>query len=178
MTAGDKPMTDSKSAVDRELLRRFVEFSAWVTAFSTVDLWGTGQAAAYLDTVIEQVGEAALRNLLESCSLPDDQPEPAAFGSEELIAVAGSIVKLWYVGVWYQPEQTPARPDVPGQRSPEQMGMPEARRQPPFVVSPAAYTEGLLWRAIGAHPAGAKAPGYGSWAVEPTFEDYAQGEIA
>jgi len=27
--------------------------------------------------------------------------------------------------------------------------------------------EGLLWTAIGAHPAGAKAPGYGSWAEQP-----------
>ena len=39
-----------------------------------------------------------------------------------------------------------------------------------FVVSPAAYTEGLLWRAIGARPHGAKAPGYGSWAAPPRIE--------
>jgi len=28
-----------------------------------------------------------------------------------------------------------------------------------------------LWRAIGAHPSGAKAPGYGSWVNPPVFED-------
>ncbi|HYO83919.1 MAG TPA: hypothetical protein VES20_21125, partial [Bryobacteraceae bacterium] len=36
-----------------------------------------------------------------------------------------------------------------------------------FMVSAAAYTEGLLWPAIGANPPGAKGPGYGSWALPP-----------
>jgi hypothetical protein len=34
-------------------------------------------------------------------------------------------------------------------------------------VNESAYTEGLLWVAIGANPPGAKAPGYGSWARPP-----------
>ncbi|NNH33825.1 hypothetical protein C9413_32005, partial [Rhizobium sp. SEMIA 4085] len=41
----------------------------------------------------------------------------------------------------------------------------------PLVVSPDAYIEGLLWKAIGAHPAGAKGPGFGSWAFPPKIPD-------
>jgi hypothetical protein len=138
---------------DTELLRRFVEFSASVTAFGAFDLYGTDQAEAYLATVLNQAGEPVLRELLDGY-----QPglEREILSSEELGPVARSIIKLWYSGVWYEP--------VPG------LG------QPPFVVSPAAYAEGLMWRAFGAHPTGAKAPGYGSWVEPPAIEDYAQGE--
>ena len=38
------------------------------------------------------------------------------------------------------------------------------------TVTSASYQEGLLWRAIGANPPGAKAPGYGSWAKPPRIE--------
>jgi hypothetical protein len=43
----------------------------------------------------------------------------------------------------------------------------ELEKDTTFVVSPAAYTEGLLWPTIGANPAGAKGPGYGTWSVPP-----------
>jgi hypothetical protein len=36
-----------------------------------------------------------------------------------------------------------------------------------FVVSPDAYTEGLVWRTFNGHPAGAKAPGFATWALQP-----------
>jgi uncharacterized protein YjbI with pentapeptide repeats len=35
------------------------------------------------------------------------------------------------------------------------------------LVDPEAYREGLIWRAVGANPPGARAPGYGTWALEP-----------
>jgi hypothetical protein len=35
------------------------------------------------------------------------------------------------------------------------------------VPSPQSYTEGLLWPAVGANPAGAKPFGYGMWAKPP-----------
>jgi len=37
-------------------------------------------------------------------------------------------------------------------------------------VSPASYTEGLLWPTIGANPPGAKAPGFGTWAYPPVLD--------
>jgi hypothetical protein len=148
---------------DHELLQPFVTFSASVTAFSEFDLLGTGQAEAFLETVQDQVGKETLRGLLDACG-------PLG---EDLGLLAKSIIKLWYAGIWYEPEGTGAdagQRGVPRQRRPDQDG-----REAPFVVSSAAYAEGLLWRAIGAHPSGAKAPGYGSWALPPTIEDYPGG---
>ena len=170
---------------DNELLQPFVTFSAYVTAFSEFDLLGTGQAEAFLKTVQDQVGKETLRGLLEACGPLGGKPEDPAtvssrmerdvFGSEDLSLLAKSIIKLWYAGIWYEPEGTgadAAKRGVPRQRRPDQDG-----REAPFVVSSAAYAEGLLWRAIGAHPGGVKAPGYGSWALPPTIEDYPGGGV-
>jgi hypothetical protein len=171
-------------------LRDFVKFSATVTGFSEFDLWGTGQAEAYYETAVKQEGPDAIHKAMAS--------DPSAVTADPVVK---SIIKLWYVGVWYGPELAgrtdvaawtapgrsgakPAVPDdsrpegsrpsqaVPGQhRAGGDRAQGEDGREPPFVVSPDAYTEGLLWRAIGAHPSGAKAPGYGSWADPPVFED-------
>jgi hypothetical protein len=179
---------------DADLLERFVAFSAEATAFSAVDLWGTGQAADYLATVQEEAGNQILRDLLEAArpGPVDDQ----VFTDEKLGPLARNIIKLWYSGVWYElPPQWAARfgapvKAVPAQRRPGQQGVAhhalsdskgpleqQGRQRTPaqtasYVVSAAAYTEGLLWRAIGAHPSGAKAPGYGSWAVPPEIDGY------
>lgn len=178
---------------DADLLDRFVAFSAQATAFSAVDLWGTGQAADYLETVQEEAGDQILRDLLEQAGASgvDD-----VFTDEKLGPLARNIIKLWYSGVWYElPPQWAARfgapvKAVPAQRRPGQQGVAhhglsdskgpleqQGRQRTPartasYVVSAAAYTEGLLWRAIGAHPSGAKAPGYGSWAVPPAIDGY------
>ncbi len=152
------------------LLERFLAFSAEVTAFSTFDLQGTGQTESYLSSVTDVVGEEVLGELLDVYRRATDESagDPAVratllyrdiFSSEQLGPIARSIIKLWYVGVWYElpPEWT------------ENFGALE--NNVTFVVSPSAYTEGLLWRAIGANPPGAKAPGYGSWAAPPRIED-------
>lgn len=177
-----------------DLLERFVAFSAEATAFSPVDLWGTGQAAAYLATVQAEAGDEILRDLLDAArpgSVGDQH-----FADEKLGPLARNIIKLWYSGVWYElPPQWAARfgapvKAVPAQRRPGQQGVArhaladskgpleqQGRQRTPagtaaYVVSAAAYTEGLLWRAIGAHPSGAKAPGYGSWAVPPVIDGH------
>ncbi|MFE5901212.1 hypothetical protein ACFQ67_27870 [Streptomyces sp. NPDC056488] len=177
-------------------LRDFVKFSAEVTGFTTFDLWGTGHAEEYYKTAVDQEGPEAIQRAITS--------DPYAFPADPVV---GSIIKLWYVGVWYGPElagrvdvaawtapgRSGAKPAVPDDSQPED-GMPRQatsgqqqtgedrvhdgdRRETPFVVSPDAYTEGLLWRAIGAHPSGAKAPGYGSWANPPVFEDFQKEEV-
>lgn len=152
---------------DCAMLPRFLDFSAEVTAFSTLDLYGTGQAESYLTAVVNVVGEEVLGELLrayEHVPLADPQARQAqlyqdVFSSDKLGPVARNVIKLWYAGVWYKlpPEWT------------DSFGAREA--DVTFVVSPAAYAEGLLWRAIGANPPGAKAPGYGSWAAPPRIED-------
>ena len=35
------------------------------------------------------------------------------------------------------------------------------------VVNTAAYREGLVWDTIGAHPQGAKQPGFATWSFPP-----------
>ncbi len=175
-----------------DLLDRFVAFSAEATAFGQVDLWGTGQAADYLATVQAEAGDQMLRDLLDTAG-----PGPVddrVFEDEKLGPLARNIIKLWYTGVWYEPPLqwaarfgTPIKA-VPAQRRPGQQGVAghalsdskgaleqQGRQRTParmaaYAVSAAAYTEGLLWRAIGAHPPGAKAPGYGSWAVPPVID--------
>ncbi|WP_330465905.1 hypothetical protein OG547_09875 [Streptomyces longwoodensis] len=175
-------------------LRAFVKFSATVTGFSEFDLWGTGQAEAYYRTAVQRLGPEGLQAAMASdpSADPADPADPAGPADPAV----KSIIKLWYVGVWYRPEQA-GRLDVAAWTAPGRSGgkpavpegseampaVPEGSRaggdrsSPPFVVSPAAYTEGLLWRAIGAHPSGAKAPGYGSWATPPAFEDHQEKKV-
>ena len=69
------------------------------------------------------------------------------FSDPRLGPVARNIVKMWYVGIWY--ELPRAWTEAYG----------ALRKNVTFTVSPTAYTEGLLWPAIGANPPGAKAPG-------------------
>lgn len=161
-------MTGEASRLDR-----FLAFSAEVTAFGVVELQGTGQTEAYLQTVDDVVGAALVDELLalhaeapcatekEGRAARDTHLRRTVFGDGKLGPVARNIVKLWYSGVWYElptawtESYGPAPKDVT------------------FVVSPSSYVEGLLWTAIGAHPAGAKAPGYGSWAAPPRIPRFA-----
>lgn len=141
-------------------LERFLAFSADVTAFTVFQLRGTGQAEAYLTAITDVVGEALVDELLERhARLPDGDREPLLrreiFSDEQLGPIARNVVKLWFVGVWYE---------LPAAWR-EAFGALE--RDFTFTVSAAAYTEGLLWPAIGASPPGAKGPGYGSWAGPP-----------
>jgi hypothetical protein len=141
---------------------RFLAFSAEVTAFRVFELQGTGQVEAYRNTVVDVVGHELLDELLDTydrvrAGAPETHTEALRreiFGDEKLGPIARNIVKLWYVGTWYElprawNEAFGARPS-----------------NVTFVVS-GAYPEGLLWAAIGANPPGAKAPGYGSWAAPP-----------
>ena len=67
---------------------------------------------------------------------------------EALGPYARSLVKLWYLGAWHDPGPTP----------------------PASPLSADAYTEGLIWPAIGAGAQGARAPGLGDWGTPPPRE--------
>jgi hypothetical protein len=185
---------------DGDLSRRFIDFSAEVTAFSAFDLHGTGQAQAYLSTVVSVVGEAVLTELLDAYDRAAAASAGAAraggaraegaraegaraegaravgaaaegtsttsraralaaevFSDEKLGPVARNVIKLWYAGTWYE---------LPKEWT-ESFGA--LANDGTFTASPQAYPEALLWRAIGANPPGARAPGYGSWAFPPVF---------
>jgi hypothetical protein len=160
-------------------LERFLELSSGITAYSVFELQGTGLAESYLATVEECVGPQLLEALLDTydaavaaadgggtASIPGGTPpQPPAvladllrrdlFSDLRLGPVARNLVKMWYVGVWY--ELPRAWTEAYGAQ----------QQNVTFTVSAGAYTEGLLWPAIGANPPGAKAPGYGSWAQPP-----------
>jgi hypothetical protein len=142
----------------------FVSLSAELTGFTAFRLTGTGMARDYLQATTDVVGADVVTRLLAAhASLPDDPSERedalrASLLADELLGpVARNIIKMWYVGTWYQ---------LPVEWR-ETYGHNE--RGATFVVSPTAYTEGLLWPAVGANPPGAKGPGYGTWSLPPTI---------
>ena len=154
---------------DGDLSRRFIEFSAEVTAFSAFDLHGTGHAEIYRSVVTRVVGEKLLTELLDAfdravAASADADAQARArglavevFSDDRLGAIARNIIKLWYAGVWYE---------LPDDWTDTYGALPHDGT---FTASPQAYPEALLWRAVGSNPPGARAPGYGSWAFAPVF---------
>ena len=129
--------------------RRFAQRSAVLTGFQPYDLLATGMADRYLATVRNQVGAAALDAALDAA----DHDLDSLSGTH--LEVARAVTYLWYTGAWPR-------------LAPEAHGL--LRREAAnveFIVSPEAYTEGLVWRTFNGHPAGAKAPGFATWALRP-----------
>ncbi|XXY82517.1 ferritin-like protein [Sorangium sp. So ce295] len=160
----DAPAAVSGASAASSRLDRFLAFSAEVTAFAVFDLHGTGQAEAYLKSADDVVGAGVVDELLAihggAGQGSDRQARDAflrreIFGHEKLGPIARNIIKMWYSGVWY--ELPTAWTEAYG----------PAPKDVTFVVSPSSYVEGLLWTAIGGHPAGAKPQGFGSWADPP-----------
>jgi hypothetical protein len=76
--------------------------------------------------------------------------------NDDIKFLARSIVLLWYLGSWYEPrdlqkQATAAKPD----------------RISSVVVSPKAYTQGLVWQIAGAHPMGYSNLQFGYWSRNP-----------
>ncbi len=158
-------------------LQSFLDLSSALTGFSEFRLRGTGQAESYLATVRSIVGDGPVDELLRRYQdiddeTGDDPPEhdrslrARILSDERLGPIARNLIKLWFVGTWYQ--------------------LPTAWRTAfgaadvdvTFVVSPAAYTEGLLWPTIGANPPGAKGPGYASWTGPPRIPEIPARKVA
>jgi hypothetical protein len=139
----------------------FVALSAALTGFRATELWGTGQAEAYLSELLETVGEAIVARLLATGdeALRADDPETAlrerVMDDPTLGPIARNTIILWYLGQWNA---------LPNEWRNRHGASP---RDVPRVVSADAYESGLAWRAFGAHPMGAKPTGYGSWAQPP-----------
>jgi hypothetical protein len=151
-------------------LEDFLSLSVDLTAFPETDLRGTGLASEYLAKVRAACSDAVVAELLAAHRAVRDEAAGdlavldrglryRIFSHPCLGPVARNVIKLWYAGMWYglPPEWT----DSFGARSAAETS----------TVTAASYQEGLLWRAIGANPPGAKAPGYGSWAEPPRIDD-------
>lgn len=129
--------------------RRFAQRCAVLTGFKLFDLLATGVADLYFATARDQVGAAVVDAVLAAVDR-----DPAALSGTDL-EVARALTYLWYTGAWPR-----LAPEAHGLLRREMANIE-------FVVSPDAYTEGLVWRTFDGHPGGAKAPGFGTWAFKP-----------
>ena len=152
-TNQEQPVSAPVKDLDPSAMKSyFLDLSAALTGFSKFELQGTGQADLYYSTVEQEIDRQVLQELLQTFndldqSTLDKVLSSKILDSEKFGEIARNIVKLWYVATWY--------PLPPSQKK-------------AFIVSPQAYPEGLLWSAIGVNPPGAKAPGFGTWAEDPT----------
>jgi hypothetical protein len=147
----------------------FLSLSATLTGYSRFRLLGTGQAGPYLVATREAVGDDVLGDLLSTFAAVHDNTagdeqaldralRARILSDDRLGPVARNVIKMWFVGTWYQLPQEWR--DVHAARAPDST----------HVVSPTSYTEGLLWPTIGANPPGAKGQGFGSWVGPPAVD--------
>lgn len=142
----------------------FTELSVALTGFDRAELAGTGLLGSHYDTLLRIIGEREAGHLLQAAAgaLATDRHhrngealKTQVIDNPRYGPVIVSLIKLWYLGSWY-PLAGNYR-DVNGSTADDVE----------HVVSAQAYREGLVWVAAGAHPMGAKAPGFGSWAEPP-----------
>jgi hypothetical protein len=101
---------------------------------------------------------AAMLAFAKNNPAPSDQDiiNFVSTSNDDIKFLARSIVLLWYLGSWYEPKDlrkqaTAANPD----------------RASSEVVSPKAYTQGLVWQIAGAHPMGYSNLQFGYWSRDP-----------
>ncbi|HEY0020132.1 MAG TPA: hypothetical protein VGC13_27805 [Longimicrobium sp.] len=119
-----------------------------------------GLPAQFLDFITRQVGQPLVQQLLDRyAAISQQQSDPslqAPLVQQQIMAdpalgpLARRVIRLWYLGTWYAEE-----PPTPG-------GSPKDQ-----VVSMNAYTGGLAWDAIQAHPMGYSELHYGYWSTLP-----------
>ena len=69
--------------------------------------------------------------------------------------LARSIVLMWYLGAWYEPDDL------------KKLTVDPKAFVPQTVISPKAYTQGWLWRVAQAHPMGYSDMQFGYWTRPP-----------
>ncbi len=143
-------------------LDAFAELSAALTGFDAPHLVGTGNAETFWDLLVARAGpdnaEALLAAWSERVLGAADQERALrleVLSDPRLGPMARNLMRLWYVGVW---RQMPA-----DWRTSHASGLDDSD----VIPASRAYTEGLLWTAVGANPPGAKPFGYGMWAKPP-----------
>lgn len=127
----------------------FLTISSYLTGYSETDLLGTGMVTPYYNAILANNDPAVLGYFFQEVAdiLVKGKGDEAVINKEistRLIpgscynGIAKTIILLWYTGNYGN-----------------------------GVLSADSYKEGLMWAVAGAHPPGAKQPGYGSWALEP-----------
>jgi hypothetical protein len=149
---------------DQDSLEQFLSLSVHLAGFDQAELEGTGMAQEYYQQVVSVIGEANANELWgiarNLASYTGDELDTAIrrdlLASPKFGPIARNIIQLWYWGSWIELPDTWRY----------QYGTNPQQYQTRFT-SPAAYQEGLLWKAMFTHPQGAKQPGFGSWSNPP-----------
>jgi hypothetical protein len=136
-------------ASDQEL---FLALCVELTGFARVELYATGLCDPYFETAKANIGPKTFDVLIAlAADLAKREPADRLAALEERVyrvdgvrSAAHRIILLWYTGTWFD--------TLPFGGAP---------------LSAQAYIEGLVWRAIGAHPMAAKPQGYGAWSAPP-----------
>jgi len=82
-----------------------------------------------------------------------------ANASDDTKFLARTIVLLWYLGTWYEPDLVLKN----AANHPESVTGPLTQK----VLSPKSYTQGLVWLIAGAHPMGYSNLQFGYWSSDP-----------
>jgi hypothetical protein len=137
----------------------FLNLSALLTGFDTLELTATGLSSQYLNLLDSIVPAEILDSLLGLVANRDvlnlevtAQIAERIFNDGAFAPVASSLILLWYQGVWNQ------LPDT------WRTSYQEASQDYTHVVSSQAYLSGLQWLVAGAHPSGGKPQGFAAWA--------------
>lgn len=154
-------------------LEQFLELSILLTGFSRTELLGTGMLIDYchwLDNILgKKINQEFFERIEQVLKKVNNHPKDAKpILREELLSdpkdgpIVRNIIKLWYLGQW-----EPLSKDWMNQ-----YGGTVKSFDGNHIISSEAYIEGLVWIAIGAHPMGAKQPGFGTWSSPPQpFEE-------
>jgi hypothetical protein len=167
----------SASAQTRQDMVAFVLLSAALTGITEVKLapgFDLAKSEPGSDPVdvkqeyfnwVNKRRPAVLRRLLQITT--DSQKLPAADRAQAIIDkvqatpdtkyLARSIVLMWYLGAWYDPDHLRALVERPNP--------PPAKFE---VISPKAYTQGWALRVAQAHPMGFSEMQFGYWSRPPS----------
>jgi hypothetical protein len=163
----DRPDTpDTTPRTTFPTLEHFVGLSVALTGFDRAELFATGMVDRYLGELMSTLDDSLVGELLKRwaaiMALAPEQREAqlvsTILSDATLGPIARNLTMLWYLGQWTQlPREWR---DVHGANA----------RDVDRIVSAEAYRESLVWVTFGGHPQGAKAPGFGSWAMEPPIQ--------
>jgi hypothetical protein len=138
-TRGDKGLLDADPGVD--------PFNIKQDYFDQLN--GLGTAAVFT---------SLLNFVKENPLVSQDDITAKVNASDDTKFLARSIVLLWYLGSWYDPVDLKN-----AATSPESIDGPITQQ----VLSPKAYTQGLVWLIAGAHPMGYSNLQFGYWSHDP-----------
>jgi hypothetical protein len=139
----------------------FRSLSAVLTGFSELELEASGVEDLYLGFLLARFRDVLDEVLVAWAAIEREYPPVAreagvrtrVLGDPKLGPFVRSVLAMWYTATW-----TAMKPD---------WSQAYGDHHDVTAVIKGAYPEGLVWRAGGLHPQGAKPTGFGTWAFPP-----------